>query len=102
MRLIDHVGRSEAGRLSHLGVDELVENEEQAEGIDGAGIEIVVAIFRIVEVKARKLLDADQPRDDLFDVRVRWMMPEIDQAFRLGAEFLAAIRLEPQSEITVE
>src|SRR3984885_8060711 len=45
MRLIEHVGRIEPRRAADAGVNELVENEEQAEGVDRAGVEIVVAIF---------------------------------------------------------
>ena len=36
MRLIDHVGGREARCLAQLGIDQFVEDQEQAERIDGA------------------------------------------------------------------
>ena len=76
-------------RLAHLGIDQFVEHQEQAERIDRARIEIVVAIFGIVEVEARQFPRADQPRHDLLDIGVGRMVAEIDEALGLGAQFAA-------------
>ena len=45
VRLIEHVGWIKARRPSDAGVDQFVENEEQAERVDRAGVEVIVAIF---------------------------------------------------------
>ena len=52
VRLVEHVGGIKARRAARARVDQFVEDEEQAERVDRSGVEIVVAIFRIVEVKA--------------------------------------------------
>ncbi len=102
VRLIEHIGGIESGRPARPRVDELVENEKQTERVDGAGIEVVVAVFGIVEMEAGEAAGADQPGDDLLDIDVGRMMPEIDEAERFRPKSLAAIRLDPQSAITVE
>ena len=86
VRLVDHVGRIEVRRVRKLRVHQLVEDEEELVGIDGAGIEVVVAVFRIVEVEAAEFLELDQPRDDHLDVGVRRVVAEVDQAIRPAAE----------------
>ena len=45
VRLIEHVGWIKAPRPSDTGIDQLVEHEEQAERVDRAGVEVIVAIF---------------------------------------------------------
>ena len=55
-------------------------------------IEIVVAVFRIVEVEAAELVELDQPRDDHLDVGVRRVVAEIDQADRPSGRARWAIR----------
>ena len=86
MALVEHVGRIEAVGAAQFGIDQFVEDEEQPVGIDRAGIEIVVAIFGIVEVEAAELPELDQPRDDHLDVDVGRMVAEVDEAKGLGAE----------------
>ena len=88
VRLVEHVGRPEVRRLGELGFHELVEHEEQAERLDGARVEIVVAVLRIVEMEAAEPLRMHQARDDHFDVHVRRVVAEIDEAERLGPERL--------------
>ena len=44
VRLVDHVGGTEIRRIAQLRVDQLIEDEEELVGVDGAGIEIVVAV----------------------------------------------------------
>ena len=102
MRLVEHVGRVEARRAARGGVDQFVEDQEQAERLDRAGVEIVVAVFGIVEMEAGELAEADEPRDDLLDIDVRRVVAEIDQALAFGPSACAAMKLVPQSEITVE
>ena len=72
-----------------LGVDQLVEDEEQPVGVDRAGVEVVVAVLRIVEVEAAELAELDQPRDDHLDVDVRRMVAEVDEAEGLRPELRA-------------
>ena len=88
MRLVDHVGGGEVLRLPHLRIDEFIEDKEQAEGIDGAGVEIVVAILRVIEVEAGQLAHMDEPRHDLLDVGVGRMVAEINEALGLRAQML--------------
>ena len=52
MRLVDHVGGREAEPAVGLRVDQLVEDQEQPERVDRAGIQIVVAVLGVVEVEA--------------------------------------------------
>ena len=83
VRPVEHMGRVEVGRPALRRVDEFVERPEQAERIDRARVEVVVAVFRIVEMKARQASDADETRDDLLDVDGRRMMAKVDEATRL-------------------
>ena len=82
---------SKPSALAQLGIDQFVEDEEQPIGIDRAGVEIVVAIFRIVEVEAAELPELDQPRDDHLDVDVRRVVAEVDQADRPWARVRVAM-----------
>ena len=70
MRLVEHVGRIEAVDLTRLRVDQLIEDQEDPERIDGAGVEVVVAVLRVIEVEPAELAELDQPRDDLLDGRI--------------------------------
>ena len=58
------MGRVEIG-VATLGIHQLVEDQEQAVGVDRAGVEVVVAVLRIVEVEAAELAELDQAGDDL-------------------------------------
>ncbi len=86
MRLVEHVGGREARRSAGIGIDQLVEHQEQLERVDGAAVEIVVAIFAVVEMEAAQPAELDQPRHDHLDVDGRRMVAEIDQAEGLRAE----------------
>src|SRR6187455_3138331 len=88
VRLIEHVCRPEVGRIRELGLDQFIEDQEQAEGLDRAGVEIVVAVLRIVEMKTAEALRMHQTRDDHFDVHVRRVVPQVHQAKSLRAECL--------------
>ncbi len=88
VRLIDHVGGIKTVARVALGLDQFVEHQEQLVRIDRSGIEIVVAVFGVVEVKAAELAEAVQSGDDLFDVDVRRVVAEVDQALGLGAQLL--------------
>ena len=70
--------------------------------VDRAGVEIVVAVFRVVEVEAAELAEAGEAGDDLLDVDVRRVVAEVDEAARLVAQLLGGDQLVPQSLITVE
>ena len=80
MRLVQHIGRREARRLPIRGLHQLVEDQEQPIGLDRARIQVVIAIFRIVEVEAGELSRMQQARDDHLDIHIRRVMAEIDQA----------------------
>ena len=47
-----------------------------------AGVEIVVAVFAVIEMKPAKLSKLNEPRDYLFDIDVWRVMSEIDEAIR--------------------
>ena len=61
---------------------QFVEDQEQTEWIDRPGIKIVVAIFRIVEVKPAQLSETGKPRHDHLDIDGGRVMAEVDKAFR--------------------
>lgn len=86
VRLVDHMGGMEALHATMFGIYQLVEDEEQAVRLDGAGIQIVIAIFRIVEVETTELAELDEPGDDHLDIGVRRMVTEINEAERLFTE----------------
>ncbi len=88
VRLVDHVRRIEVVDAALFGIDQLVEDQEQAVGLDRAGVEVVVAILGIVEVEAAELAELDQTGDDHLDIGVGRMMAEVDQAVRLGSKRL--------------
>ena len=71
-----------------LGVDQLIEDQEQLKRLDRSGIEVVVSTAAVVEMEAAKFLEMDQAGDDLLDADVGRVMPEIDEAARAVAEFL--------------
>ena len=70
VRLVEHVRRLEVRRLRELGFHQFVEHQEQPERLDRAGVEIVVAVLRVVEMEAAEALRMHQARDDHFDVHV--------------------------------
>src|SRR5580658_2687009 len=88
--LIQHVDWREAGSAAQLSIHQLVEYQENLERIDGAGIQIVVAIFGIVEMKAAKALKLNQARNDLLDVGRGRVMTEVYQALHIRAELSSA------------
>ena len=75
----------EVRRLGELGLDQFVEHQEQAERLDRAGVEIVVAVLRIVEMETAEALRMHQARDDHLDVHVRRVVTEVDEAESLRA-----------------
>ena len=91
MRLVEHVGRVEARHVAQLGVDQLVEDQEELERLDRAGVEVVVAVLAVVEVEPAELAELDQPRHDHLDVDVRRVVAEVDQARRLFAQLARAV-----------
>jgi hypothetical protein len=90
VRLVDHIGRLEIGALLFLGFHQFVENKEQLVRVDGAGVEVVVAIFAVVEMEAAEFSEAGQARDDLLDIDVGRVVPQIDETERLGAQLLGS------------
>ena len=59
VRLVEHVGRREARDALELGVDQLVEDQEQLERLDRSAVEIVVAELAVVEVEAAERAAAE-------------------------------------------
>jgi hypothetical protein len=53
--LVEHVRGIESRQPPLLGVHQLVEDQEELEGLDGAGVQVVVAVFAVVEVEAGQL-----------------------------------------------
>ena len=80
VRLIEHVRRPQRADAAPLGIHQLVEDQKQPVRIDRACIQIVIAVFRVVEVKAAELAGVNQPRDDHLDIDVRRVMTEVHQA----------------------
>src|ERR671919_3160049 len=56
--------------------------------MDRPGREVVIAILRVVEMESAEAAHHRQATDDLFDVRVREMVPEVDEAGRTLARRL--------------
>jgi len=73
------MGGVEAWRLACLCVDQFVEDQEQAIGIDAACIQVVITVFAVVEMEAAELAELDQPGNDHLDVDVRRVVAEIDK-----------------------
>ncbi len=91
VRLVEHVGRVEALDTCQLRVHQLVEDEEELEGLDRAGVEVVVAVLRVVEVEAGELAELDEARDDHLDVDVRRVVAEVHEAERLRPQLARAV-----------
>ena len=88
MRLVDHVRRLKSRARVELGFDQLIEDQEELVRIDSPGVEIVVAVFAVIEMKAPELAEAVQARHDLLDIDIGGVVAEIDQALSFGAELL--------------
>ena len=82
------MGRGEAFRLAHPCVNQFVKHQKQAKRFDRSGVKIVVAVFRLVEVKAAEFSKAHEAGDNLFDIDVRRLMAEVDKALRLRSKLL--------------
>ena len=65
-----------------------MEDQEQPVRLDGARGEVVVAVLRVIEVKAAQLLRADESGDDELDVGVRQVVTEVYEALRALAKRL--------------
>ena len=77
MRLIEHVGRRESGRLALRRVNEFIEDSKQPKRINRPCVEIVVSVFGIIEMKTGELADANKTGDDLFDIHVWRVMAKV-------------------------
>src|SRR4030095_5515259 len=91
MRLVEHVRGVEIGDSVHFRVNEFIEDQEELERFDRTRVEVVVPILAVVEVEAGEFSELYQPRHDHFDVDVRRMMSQINQALRLRAELRGAV-----------
>src|SRR5262245_19661899 len=91
VRLIQHVGRVEPRQVRELRVHELVENQEQLKRLDRAGIQIVIPILTVIEMKAAELAELDEPCDDELDVDVRRVVAEVDQRLGLRSQLAHAV-----------
>src|SRR6185295_7512072 len=65
--------------------------EEELEGLDGAGVQVVVAVLAVVEVKAAELPELQEARHDHLDVDVGGMVPEVHQGERPLPELAHAV-----------
>ena len=90
VRLVEHIGRVECRAFTLGRIGQLVKHQEQLERIDAARIEVVVAVLAVVEVEATEFAELRKARHDHFDIGVRCMVAQIDQAFRLFAQRLCA------------
>ena len=88
VRLVEHVRRAEIRGPGELGLHQLVEHQEQPERLDRAGVQIVVAVFRIVEMESAEPLCVHQSRDDHLDVHVGRVVAEVHEAEGLRAQRL--------------
>src|SRR5438093_1614298 len=95
MRLIEHVSRIEIRRASHFRVHQLHEYQKQLEWLDGAGVQVVVAILAVVEMESAKFAELNQTSDDHLDVDVRRVMPEINETECSWPEFARAVIARP-------
>jgi hypothetical protein len=95
--LVEHVGGIEARQLLDLGFDQLVEDQEQLEGLDRSGVEVVVAVLAVVEVEARELAELDQPGHDHLDVDVLRVVPEVHERAGPLSELARAVVADSQS-----
>src|SRR6185369_2296526 len=91
VRLIKHVRRIEIRQFVNFRIDQLVKDQEKLERLNGAGIEIVVAVFAVIKVKAAEFAELNEARNDLLNIDVRGMMAEIDETRCFFAEFAGTI-----------
>ena len=63
-----------------FGEHQFVKHKEQPVRLDRSGCEIVVAVFRVVEVEPAQFPGPEEARDHQLDVGVRQMMSEVDEA----------------------
>jgi len=54
--------------------------------VDGAGVEVVVSVLAVIEMKAGQLVELDQPRNNHLYVNGRSMMAKVNEAFCLLAQ----------------
>src|SRR5215213_3448132 len=91
MRLVKHVDRGEVLNALQLGVNQLIENQKELEGLDGARVQIIVAVLAIVKMEARQLAELYETRDDHLYVDVRRMMAQINQRESLWPKLARAV-----------
>src|SRR3954447_1981012 len=72
-------------------VDQFIKNKEQLERLNGAGIQVVVAVLAVVEMESAEFLELDQPRDDHFYINVRRVMPQIHKTRCLWTKLTSAV-----------
>jgi len=87
--LIDHVSHR-PGRLRRprvlLRCDQLIEDQEEFEGIDGPDDQVVVGVFPIVEMEAPQPALIQQEGHDVLDVGPLGMVTGVHQDLGLGPE----------------
>ena len=101
VRLIEHVCRPEVGRIRELGLDQFVEDQEQPEGLDRAGVEIVVAVLRIVEMKPPRRCACTSRATIISMFTFGAWCPRSTRQKAFGPSVCAAMSELPQSWMTV-
>src|SRR5258708_4328482 len=93
VRLIDHVAGGARGLGAQPGAeaggDQLVEDEEQLVGVDGARDQVVVPVLAVIEVEAAQPPLVEEDGDDLLDVDAVRVVTEVDDNFGVLTGLLA-------------
>ena len=89
MALVKHMSQHQPFDFSHFRINQFVENQKQAVRVNRAGIEIIITIFGIIEVKAAKFSGANEAGDDHFNVHVGRMVAKVNKAKRLRPKLLS-------------
>ena len=82
VRRVDHVAHRRHRAAAVL--DELAHDQEELVRVDRSDGEVVVAVLGVVEVEAAEATDHGQAADDLLDVGVGQVVPEVDEAAARG------------------
>ena len=82
------MGWIEAFSISIFCINQFVENKEQPVWIDRTGVQIIITVFAVIEMKTAQFFKLDKPSDNHFDIHVRCMMAKINQAPGFRSQFL--------------
>src|SRR5262245_41901567 len=91
VRLVQHVCGIKMRDAAECSIDKFIEDKEQLERFYRTGVEVIISILAVVEMKSTELPELNQPRHNHFNVHVRRMMAKIDKAQGFRPELTRAV-----------